>query len=63
MLYIRRADKKPSKRSKVCSYHFRGGKKSTGPESFKWNADKLFPSQKTPPKKKKEPKSLVNKLP
>ena len=27
---------------------------------FKWNADKLFPSQKTLPKKK--PKSLVNKF-
>ena len=63
MFYIRRADRKPSKHSKVCSCHFRRGKKSAGPEIFKWNADKLFPSQKTPPKKKKKPKSLVNKLP
>ena len=63
MFYIRRADRKPSKYSKVCSCHFRRGKKSAGPEIFKWNADKLFPSQKTPPEKKKKPKSLVNKLP
>ena len=63
IFYIRRADRKPSKHSKVCSCHFRRGKKSAGPEIFKWNADKLFPSQKTPPKKKKKPKSLVNKLP
>ena len=63
MFYIRRADRIPSKHSKLCSCHFRRGKKSAGPEIFKWNADKLFPSQKTPPKKKKKPKSLVNKLP
>ena len=56
-------DRKPSNHSKVCSCHFIGGKKSAEPEIFKWNADKLFPSQKTPPKKKKKPRSLVYKLP
>ena len=44
----------PAKHSRVCSCHFREGKKSNGPEIFERNRDKLFPEQRgSPPKKKK----------
>lgn len=44
----------PSKSSRVCSCHFRGGKKSNGPEIFERNREKLFHEQRgSPPKKKK----------
>ena len=44
----------PSKHSRVCSCHFREGKKSNGPEMFERNKDKLFVEQRgSPPKKKK----------
>ena len=44
----------PAKHSRVCSCHFREGKKSNGPEIFERNRDKLFPKQRgSPPKKKK----------
>ena len=52
--FIGRADREPSKFSKVCSYHFRDGKKSAGPEIFKRNADKLFPSERNDSQKKKK---------
>ena len=52
--FIRRADREPSKFSKVCSCHFRDGKKSAGPEIFKRNADKLFPSERNNSQKKKK---------
>ena len=52
--FIRRADREPSKFSKVCSCHFRDGKKSAGPEIFKRNADKLFPSERNDSQKKKK---------
>ena len=44
----------PSKSSRVCSCHFRGGKKSNGPEIFERNREKLFHEERgSPPKKKK----------
>ena len=52
--FHRREDKIPNKYSRVCSCHFRDGKKSNGPEIFERNRDKLFPEQRgSPPKKKK----------
>ena len=52
--FHRREDKMPSKSSRVCSCHFRGGKKSNGPEIFERNRKKLFHEQRgSPPKKKK----------
>ena len=52
--FHRREDKMPSKSSRVCSCHFRGGKKSNGPEIFERNREKLFHEQRgSPPKKKK----------
>lgn len=59
---LRRADRDPSKYSKVCSCHFKDGKKSNGPTIFKRNATKLFPSQEPPVQKKKKPVSEA-KLP
>ena len=51
--FHRREDKMPSKYSRVCSCHFRSGKKSNGPEIFERNREKLFPEQRgSPPKKK-----------
>lgn len=44
----------PSKHSRVCSCHFREGKKSNGPESFERNKDKLFTEQRGPPPKKQK---------
>ena len=55
-----RADREPSKYSKVCSCHFREGKKSAGPEIFKRNADKLFPLQENNSEKKRKRDSKVN---
>ena len=43
----------PGKHSRVCSCHFREGKKSNGPEIFERNKDELFAEQRGPPKKKK----------
>lgn len=50
---LRREDREPGKHSRVCSCHFREGKKSNGPEIFKRNQDKLFPAEEAKPKKKK----------
>lgn len=44
----------PSKHSRVCSCHFREGRKSNGPESFERNKDKLFTEQRGPPPKKQK---------
>jgi len=44
----------PGKHSRVCSCHFREGKKSNGPEIFERNKDKLFAEQRGPPPKKKK---------
>ena len=44
----------PGKHSRVCSCHFREGKKSNGPEIFERNRDKLFAEQRGPPPKKKK---------
>lgn len=53
--FHRREDKMPNKYSRVCSCHFRSGKKSNGPEIFERNREKLFPEQRgSPPKKKKK---------
>ncbi|XP_067023274.1 uncharacterized protein [Acropora muricata] len=60
---LRRADREPSKYSKVCSCHFREGKKSSGPEIFKRNADKLFPLQENNSEKKRKCDSKVNSSP
>jgi len=38
----------------VCSCHFRGGLKSSGPEIFERNVGKLFPSQENPPQKRRK---------
>ena len=51
--FHRREDKMPSKYSRVCSCHFRSGKKSNGPEIFERNREKLFPEQRGSPRKKK----------
>ena len=52
--FYRREARMPSKHSRVCSCHFREGKKSNGPEMFERNKDKLFTEQRgSPPKKKK----------
>lgn len=50
----RRKDREPGDHSRICSCHFRDGKKKAGPEIYKRNADKLFPSEGSPPKKKKK---------
>ena len=52
--FYRREDKKPGKHSRVCSCHFREGKKSNGPEIFERNRDKLFAEQRGSPSKKKK---------
>lgn len=44
----------PGKHSRVCSCHFREGKKSNGPEMFERNKEKLFAEQRGPPPKKKK---------
>ena len=49
----RREDREPGKHTRVCSCHFRDGKKSNGPEIFKRNENKLFPAEEAKPKKKK----------
>ena len=49
----RREDREPGKHTRVCSCHFRDGKKSNGPEIFKRNENKLLPAEKAKPKKKK----------
>ena len=50
----RREDKIPGKHSRLCSCHFREGKKPNGPEIFERNRDKLSTEQRgSPPKKKK----------
>ncbi|KAK3735279.1 hypothetical protein QZH41_009654 [Actinostola sp. cb2023] len=36
---IRREDREPNKHSRICSCHFRNGKKTNGPEIFQRNAD------------------------
>ncbi|KAK3747401.1 hypothetical protein QZH41_012084 [Actinostola sp. cb2023] len=53
---IRREDKTPNQHSRVCSCHFRNGKKSEGPEIYERNKDKPFPAvkERAPPKKKKK---------
>lgn len=51
---IRRKDREPGNHSRICSCHFRDGKKSAGPEIYTRNADKLFPSEGFPRKKKKQ---------
>lgn len=38
----------------MCSCHFRGGLKSSGPEIFERNVGKLFPSQEKPPQKRRK---------
>ena len=38
----------------MCSCHFRGGLKSSGPEIFERNVGKLFPSQENPPQKRRK---------
>ncbi|KAL9953368.1 hypothetical protein ACROYT_G040776 [Oculina patagonica] len=50
---IRRKDREPGDHSRICSCHFRDGNKDAGPEIYTRNADKLFPSEGLPPKKKK----------
>lgn len=52
--FNRREDREPSKHSRVCSCHFRNGEKVFGPEIFKHNEGKLFPSSSKPPPKKKK---------
>lgn len=52
--FNRREDREPSKHSRVCSCHFRNGEKVFGPEIFKHNKGKLFPSSSKPPPKKKK---------
>ncbi|PFX18076.1 hypothetical protein AWC38_SpisGene17572 [Stylophora pistillata] len=59
---LRRDDRDPNKYSKVCSCHFKDGKKSNDPTIFERNANKLFPSQEPPVQKKKKPDSEA-KLP
>lgn len=59
-LYYRRKDRDPGKNSGVCSCHFRDEKKENGPEIFKRNVNKLFPSPsdgKPPKKRRREEKS------
>jgi len=51
---FRREDREPNKHSRICSCHFRNGKKTNGPEIFQRNADKLFPSEGSPKKKKRK---------
>ena len=59
----RRDDREPSKHSRVCSCHFRNGKKGNGPEMFDPNKDKLFTEQRgPPPKTKKNTESKVQSL-
>ena len=50
----RRQDREPSKHSRVCSCHFRDGKKINGPEIYPRNEGKLFPQQDAPCKKKRK---------
>lgn len=57
-MFHRRQDRDPSAYSRVCSCHFREGKKSNGPEIFERNANKLFPSDGRPPKKKRKKSEL-----
>ena len=38
----------------MCSCHFRGGLKSSGPEIFERNVGKLFPSHENPPQKRRK---------
>ncbi|XP_031575496.1 uncharacterized protein LOC116309087 [Actinia tenebrosa] len=53
---IRIQDREPGEHSRVCSCHFREGKKSSGLEIFKRNGDKIFPAgNNKPPKTKKKP--------
>ena len=60
--FHRREDRIPNKYSRVCSCHFRDGKKSNGPEIFERNREKLFPEQRgSPPKKKKTETALREK--
>ena len=42
-LFIRRNDRDPGIDSRVCSCHFRDGKKEDDPEIFDWNRNKSFP--------------------
>ena len=50
---IRRADKGPTSSSRVCSCHFRDGKKINSPTLFKRNAGKIFAEQETVKRKRK----------
>ena len=50
----RRKDREPNNHSRVCSCHFRDGKKEAGPEIYSHNAEKLFESTYIPPKKTKK---------
>ena len=52
----------PSKHARVCSCHFREGKKLNGPEMFEWNKDKLFAEQRRTPRKKKKTVSTEKTL-
>ena len=56
-IYYRRADREPNSNSRVCSCHFRDGDKRNDPEIFKWNSDKLFPSE--PEVKRKKTKKQI----
>lgn len=53
----RRQDREPSKHSRVCSCHYRDGKKINDPEIYARNKDKLFPQQGDVPQKKKRKSS------
>ena len=44
----------------MCSCHFRDGDKKNDPEIFKWNSDKLFPSEPEAKKKKHTKKILLS---
>ena len=53
--FNRRKDRDPNKHSRVCSCHFRNGKKANGPEVFERNQVKIFAEQLGPQPKKKKP--------
>ena len=50
----RRQSREPSKHSRVCSCHFRDGKKINSPEIYARNEGKLFPQRDAPRKKKRK---------
>jgi len=54
----RREDRQPCVSSRICSCHFKDGKRENGPTIFYWNNDKFFDFE-SPEKKRRARKKIL----